>query len=460
MVTRYGTRLAHLAFLLLCIALLTSFRTIAQTPFSDLDGDGMDDAFERLYKLDERNPKDAKQDPDKDRLTNLEEFENNTDPHNSDTDGDGMSDGKEVAKGTDPLLRGFKPKPFHYRCKILEDAEGKNKAKWSTLNLADNIRSGTMKTVRDRGNGRNHVLELFCETGQNRFVMEFPKSTRIRSVKLQWRMRTDEMCIVYVLFKTDAGVRYLQYVADDSPPENLRDMYARIGMGSDVNNGEWVTVRRDLEHDFQRVFPKLRIKELISVLFALSGSLDDIALFYYADADGDLLPDSYERRQGLNPRNPDDAKKRHLQRILRLSPTNPKEKSKRKAGTTTDDDTAEPKKKKKPTRKLSKDERDKLRETYRLLCVKYHKKAPKPRVGKTYRFRLHSGGLMEGELQSFSETHIVIKGEHGSMNVARKTIKPESAFDFFPKAYAKAKARSEVNRMAKKRLANKNAEDD
>src|SRR5260370_33243030 len=45
------------------------------------------------------------EDPDHDGLTNLQEFQNGTDPHNPDTDGDGLTDGQEVLMDqTNPLL--------------------------------------------------------------------------------------------------------------------------------------------------------------------------------------------------------------------------------------------------------------------------------------------------------------------------------------------------------------------
>ena len=38
------------------------------------------------------------EDPDRDGLTNLQEYQLGTDPNNPDTDGDGLSDGNEVNK--------------------------------------------------------------------------------------------------------------------------------------------------------------------------------------------------------------------------------------------------------------------------------------------------------------------------------------------------------------------------
>lgn len=70
----------------------------------DSDGDGIPDEYELAHGLDPNNPIDAQEDPDRDGLTNLQEFQAGTDPHLADTDNDGLTDGREVALGTNPLL--------------------------------------------------------------------------------------------------------------------------------------------------------------------------------------------------------------------------------------------------------------------------------------------------------------------------------------------------------------------
>ena len=65
---------------------------------SDTDGDGLSDSTEIDL---ETNPLNA--DPDGDGLTDAEEVAIDTDPLDSDTDDDGLGDGDEIAVGTDPF---------------------------------------------------------------------------------------------------------------------------------------------------------------------------------------------------------------------------------------------------------------------------------------------------------------------------------------------------------------------
>jgi hypothetical protein len=70
---------------------------------ADTDNDGMPNFWEDKYGFDRAQGADAAQDADSDGLTNLVEFQKNTDPKNADTDADGSNDGAEVTKTTDPL---------------------------------------------------------------------------------------------------------------------------------------------------------------------------------------------------------------------------------------------------------------------------------------------------------------------------------------------------------------------
>jgi hypothetical protein len=64
----------------------------------------MPNGFEVKYPgLDRENPADAALDFDRDGLTNLEEYQNGTNPEDADTDGDGAADGEEVhSRHSDP----------------------------------------------------------------------------------------------------------------------------------------------------------------------------------------------------------------------------------------------------------------------------------------------------------------------------------------------------------------------
>jgi len=69
----------------------------------DDDNDGMPDEWEEMWGLDPLNKTDSGQDPDMDGLTNLQEYENSTNPLLGDTEGDGLPDKYEIDQGLDPL---------------------------------------------------------------------------------------------------------------------------------------------------------------------------------------------------------------------------------------------------------------------------------------------------------------------------------------------------------------------
>ncbi|MCP4106828.1 MAG: tandem-95 repeat protein [Desulfobacteraceae bacterium] len=70
---------------------------------ADSDKDGIPDWWEKIHGLDPDSRGDASDDPDRDGLTNLEEFFIGTAPRNPDTDGDGAGDGDETENEDNPL---------------------------------------------------------------------------------------------------------------------------------------------------------------------------------------------------------------------------------------------------------------------------------------------------------------------------------------------------------------------
>ncbi len=70
--------------------------------FDDTDEDGMPDEWEDRYAFDPDDEDDADEDADADGLTNLEEYEANTNPTAEDTDEDGSDDAEEIDEDTDP----------------------------------------------------------------------------------------------------------------------------------------------------------------------------------------------------------------------------------------------------------------------------------------------------------------------------------------------------------------------
>jgi hypothetical protein len=84
---------------------------------------GIPDSWAIANGLDPNDPTMPQEDPDHDGATNLEEFQHGTDPHNPDTDGDGLSDGDEI-HGTH-LVNNVETNTHHYVTNpLLADTDG------------------------------------------------------------------------------------------------------------------------------------------------------------------------------------------------------------------------------------------------------------------------------------------------------------------------------------------------
>jgi hypothetical protein len=75
-------------------------RPTTDPTLEDTDGDTMPDKWELDHGLDPLDRADGELDPDQDGLTNQQEYDRRSDPHNPDTDGDGLLDGVD----NDPIV--------------------------------------------------------------------------------------------------------------------------------------------------------------------------------------------------------------------------------------------------------------------------------------------------------------------------------------------------------------------
>jgi len=97
---------------------------------------------------------------------------------------------------------------------------------------------------------------------------------------ISWEAKFSELVSVYIGTQTTLGFRYLNYsdINNDLGIRGRNNNYIHHGIGSDLRDGQWHTIARDLEADLQEFEPNNQILSVNSFLIRGSGRLDNIKL--------------------------------------------------------------------------------------------------------------------------------------------------------------------------------------
>ena len=289
----------------------------------DQDEDGMPDQWESDYGLNPLDASDAALDADGDGLNNRLEYEHGTDPTQTDTDQDTLSDGDEVlVHGTSPynadtdgdsiddayeLARGLDP---------LNAVDGTEDADNDGFSNADEYEQGT-----DPFDATSvpAITILSFENGALPADWSMPVLS-----DAGWRVDT----------LSEAAHGSVSLRADDIAHRQR----AQVEFTREFSNGDlsfWARTSTEANYDYLRVYVDgVQLLSLsgenawrehtlsltpgthtIRFVYSKDGSVDrgedtvwiDNIRFIVADADGDGMPDEWEESNGLDANNPNDA---------------------------------------------------------------------------------------------------------------------------------------------------------
>jgi len=263
---------------------------------TDADGDGFGDVCD-VFADDPQEWQDADgdgtgdntdSDDDNDGLTDVDEIElYDTDPLYPDTDGDGFSDGEEIAAGSNPLDYTSLPVDPN-SVTVYEDAGDGTTDGWDIIdadpagaqinNLYDEVRQS--RVIQVTGTGTDNSFSL-----RNEDLTPWRNSSQF---VIEWSMQFAEDFVITIDLQTTTGRRFLHYRPVDNHVYGT-DTYVRYGLGVDAIDGQWHSFVRDLQADLSRAQPDAFILEANAFLIRGSGKIDDVKLHVRTDTDNDGL---------------------------------------------------------------------------------------------------------------------------------------------------------------------------
>jgi hypothetical protein len=180
--------------------------------------------------------------------------------------------------------------------------------------------------------------------------------------------------------------------------------------------------------------------------------MDDIRIYNYKDQDHDLLPDEFEERRDLDPKDPSDATPRLVEQVMELTDSPD---GKATADAQEERKPEEPEKERKVSKRdkarryrvaLSKTERDGIWKYFEERLEKRLSQAPKPEVGRVYHVRMRAGGEIVGKLEKFVDGRISLRTRHGSLVLPIHRVSRRDTLALFPREAARQMAMRDVQK--------------
>lgn len=180
---------------------------------------------------------------------------------------------------------------------VYEDGEDGTIDKWK---LYDNNPVASITNIFDE-NRSSRVISLNGDGTKNGYMLGDWGGSKAwnnkEDRKLLWSMNYNEKFRIYIRLDTKKGDRYIVY-EDKNESIGLSETYINIGLGTNISNGKWHNLERDLEEDLKLYEPDNSIITVNAFLIRGSGLIDDVKLKYgskeiYEDGEDNLTAGWY-----------------------------------------------------------------------------------------------------------------------------------------------------------------------
>ncbi len=161
------------------------------------------------------------------------------------------------------------------------ESDGTDDDKWSIY--SGGIDNATITSVYDADKGSD-VIEFNGDGTKSGYKIGYAYGTNSGwndtvNKSIKWSMKFNEKYVIYVRVSTTEGYRYLYYTANNKNYGISASYYIHNGLGSASDDGQWLTISRNLSADLKRFEPMNEITSVDGFFVRGSGRIDDVELF-------------------------------------------------------------------------------------------------------------------------------------------------------------------------------------